>query len=126
MTTTALQPQAKSFDVPDESFPVGSVARVEIVHLGEITAHRVTFQPGFRWTEHVKPRAGTDLCQVRHIGYVVSGRSGIRMADGTERELAAGDVFDVPPGHDAWVIGDQPYVAVDFSPAKDAATPSIQ
>jgi quercetin dioxygenase-like cupin family protein len=122
MTTNTAQLQAKSFDVPDEAFPVGGLARVETVHLGETKANRVTFQPGFRWSEHVRPVAGTDLCQIRHIGYVVSGRSGIRMADGTERELAPGDAFDVPPGHDAWVIGDEPYVAVDFS-AEDAVTP---
>jgi len=124
MTTLIAQIQARSLDVPDEAVPMGGVARLETVHLGETTVNRVTFQPGFRWSEHVKPSAGTDLCRVRHLGYVVSGRSGIRMADGTERELAAGDVFDVPPGHDAWVIGDEPYVAVDFSLATDAAAPA--
>ena len=123
MTTKTAQIQAKSFDVPDETFPVGVVARVEIVHLGDTTANRVTFQPGFRWSEHVKPTAGTDLCEIPHTGYVVSGRAVIRMADGTERELAAGDAFDVPPGHDAWVVGDEPYVAVDFVLAEGAATP---
>lgn len=121
-TTTTAQLQAKSFDVPDESFPVGGVARVEIVHLGATTANRVTFQPGFRWSEHAKPAVGTDLCMASHTGYVVSGRAGIRMADGTEREVAAGDAFDVPPGHDMWVIGDEPYVAVDFTTATDAPT----
>ena len=123
MTSKTTQLQAKSFDVPDESFPVGSLARVEIIHLGETTAHRATFQPGFRWTEHVKPAVGTDLCEIPHTGYVVSGRIGVRMADGTERELAAGDAFAVPPGHDVWVIGDEPYVAVDFTTAQDALTP---
>ncbi|HVC80616.1 MAG TPA: cupin domain-containing protein [Chloroflexota bacterium] len=118
MATTTGQLQAKSLDVPDEARPFGAFGRLEIVHLGATTAVRATFQPGFHWIEHVKPLVGTDLCQVRHIGYVVSGRSGIRLADGTERELAAGDVFDVPPGHDAWVIGDEPYVSVDFSLAE--------
>jgi hypothetical protein len=112
----------KSFDFPDETVPVGGIARVEIVHLGKTTANRVTFQLGFRWTEHVKPVVGTDLCEIPHSGYVVSGRAGIRMADGTEREMAARDAFDVPPGHDAWVIGDEPYVGVDFSSSEDAAT----
>ncbi len=123
MVTKSAQLQAKSFDVPDEAFPVGGVARVEIVHLGTTTANRVTFQPGFRWSEHVRPTAGTDLCEIPHTGYVVSGRIGVRMADGVERELAAGDAFAIPPGHDVWVIGDEPYVAVDFSAAEDAATP---
>src|ERR1700737_3610599 len=117
MTIKTAELQAKSFDVPDESFPVGSMARVESVHLNETVAHRATFQPGFRWTEHVKPIVGTDLCELPHLGSVVSGRLGVRMADGTEREMSAGDAFDIPPGHDVWVIGDQPYVAVDFAPA---------
>lgn len=123
MTTETVPARVKNFDVPDESFPVGSVARVDITHLGDITANRATMQPGFHWTEHAKPKVGTDLCQVRHIGYVVSGRCAIRMADGTEREAAAGDVFDIPPGHDMWVVGDEPYVSVDFSLTEHAATP---
>lgn len=123
MTTNTRQLQAKSFDVPDKAFPVDNVARVEIVHLGGITANRVTFQPGFRWSDHIKPAVETDLCEIPHTGYVVSGRAGIRMADGTEREVAAGDAFDIPPGHDVWVIGDEPYVAVDFVTAEDAPTP---
>ena len=123
MTTNTRQLQAKSFDIPDEAFPVGNVARVEIVHLGDITANRATMQPGFRWTEHVKPVVGTDLCQIRHTGYVVSGRAGVRMADGTEREVATGDAFDVPPGHDMWVIGDEPYISVDFGLTDESTTP---
>jgi len=123
MTTKTTQLHAKSFDAPDETVPVGDLARVEILHLGGTTANRVAFQPGFRWSQHVKPVVGTDLCEIPHTGYVVSGRLGIRMADGTERELSSGDAFDVPPGHDVWVIGDEPYVAVDFSSADDAPTP---
>ncbi len=78
MATAITQLQTKSLDVPDEAFPLNGVARAETVHVGETTVNRVTFQPGFRWSEHVKPSAGTDLCQIRHVGYVVSGRSGIR------------------------------------------------
>lgn len=125
MTTrrTTARIQAKSFDIPDEAVPVGGVARVETVHLGETTAHRVTFQPGFRWSQHVKPGVGTDLCEIRHTGYVVAGRAGIRMADGAERELVAGDAFDIPAGHDMWVNGDEPYVAVDFTTTPEAPKP---
>jgi quercetin dioxygenase-like cupin family protein len=123
MTTQTAQLQAKSFDVPDESFPVGGVARVEIVRLGDIRANRARFQPGFRWSEHVRPNVGTDLCEVPHTGYVVSGRAAVRMVDGAERELAAGDVFAIPPGHDMWVVGDEPYVAVDFTMEPGVPTP---
>ena len=130
MTTMTTPTLAKSFDVPDQTFPMGSIARVEVIQLGETVANRVTFQPGFHWTEHAKPTAGTDLCMIPHTGYVVSGRAGIRMADGTEREVAAGDAFAIPAGHDTWVIGDAPYVAVDFStqtvlPDAAASTASV-
>ena|SRR5579875_3313272 len=114
MTTQTRQLQAKSFDVPDETRNVGSIAWIEALSLGEITAYRATMQPGFHWTEHAKPVVGTDLCQAHHVGYVISGRARVRLADGTEREVAAGDVFDVPPGHDMWVLGDEPYVSVEF------------
>jgi quercetin dioxygenase-like cupin family protein len=124
MTVKTTQLHAKSFDVPDDSRSVGGLARLETVHLGDTEAHRATFQPGLRWTEHVKPLVGTDLCEIQHVGYVVSGRVGVRMADGTERELGPGDAFNVGPGHDMWVIGDEPYIAVDFSPA--AAPPPLQ
>lgn len=123
MTTSTAQPQAKNFDTPDEAFPVGDVARVEVVNLGEVTANRATMQPGFHWTEHVAPKVGTDLCEIRHTGYVVSGRAAVRMADGTERELSAGDAFDIPGGHDMWVVGDEPYVSVDFNFADGSSTP---
>ena len=121
MTTMTREIQAKSLDVPDETQPIPGKGQFEVVHLGETTAARATFQPGFRWSEHVGQDVGASLCPVRHIGYVISGRSGIRMADGTERELAAGDAFDVPAGHDAWVIGDEPYVTINFSPAEESA-----
>jgi len=113
MTTTTAEMQAKSFDVPDEHFTIGDKGRVDTVQVNGVTFHRATFRPGFVWTEHARPIAGTDLCQLAHTGYIVSGRVAIRMADGTEREMGAGDIFDIPPGHDMWVVGDEPYVAVD-------------
>lgn len=119
MATSSMQLQAKSSDVPDETRVMGGKGRLDFVRLGKVTVVRATFQPGFRWTEHAAPLVGTDLCQVRHVGYVVSGRAVVRLADGTERELAAGDAFDVPPGHDSWVIGDEPYVSVDFITMED-------
>ena len=82
--------------------------------LGGVTVGRATFEPGWRWSEHIKPAAGTELCEVTHTGYVVSGRQVVRTADGTEIELQPGDAFVIAPGHDAWVVGDEPCVTVDF------------
>lgn len=116
-----MQIYAKSFDRPDETRPIGTKGRAEIIRLGNVTATRATFPPGWRWSVNVKPMAGTELCQCRHIGYVLSGRLKVRLSNGTERELAPGEVFDVPPGHDAWVVGDKPYIAVDLEMADKAA-----
>lgn len=106
--------EVKSLDAPDEtrSFENG---KADIVKLGSFIAGRATLQPGWRWSEHVKPIAGTDSCQVHHKGFVVSGRLHIVMNDGTEGEAASGDAFDIPPGHDAWVLGEDPWIGVDFS-----------
>jgi hypothetical protein len=105
----------KSLDRPDESRRPSDRGRVELVSLGEATVGRATFEPGWRWADDVKPVAGTDLCQVTHTGYVVSGRQGVRMADGSEVELGPGDAFLIGPGHDSWVIGDEPCVTLDFT-----------
>jgi hypothetical protein len=78
---------------------------------------RATFRPGWRWSTDVKPVVGTDSCQLAHSSYVVSGRFHVRMDDGTERELGPGDAHVVSAGHDAWVVGDEPCVAIDFSSA---------
>ena len=114
MTTETGTFQAKNFDVPDETRSLGDMARIEVISAGEVQAVRGTMQPGFHWTEHAGPVVGTDLCQVHHVGYVLSGRARVRLADGTEGEVSAGDVFDVPPGHDMWVIGDEPYISVEL------------
>jgi quercetin dioxygenase-like cupin family protein len=113
--------EVKSFDNPDEVRPTADMGRVEIVRLATGTVGRVVFQPGWRWSEHVKPIAGTDSCQAPHIGYVVSGSLGFRMDDGTEGVVTAGDAFVLPPGHDAWVVGDEPTVQVDFNGMQDYA-----
>jgi len=112
----------KRFGSPDQiTRRMGELGQAEILQLGDTTAVRATFQPGFRWTEHMRPVAGTDLCQVRHVGYVVSGRARVRLQDGSECEVQAGDVFDMPPGHDMWTVGDEPYVAVDFTAGQSLA-----
>ncbi|MFN2607325.1 MAG: cupin domain-containing protein [Acidimicrobiales bacterium] len=98
-------------------FPKG---RVEVVTVGSTTVTRSTMQPGWRWSECVKPIAGTESCQVQHNGYAVSGQIRIRPDDGTEIEINPGDAYSIPPGHDASVMGDEPWVGVDFSPAMAA------
>jgi quercetin dioxygenase-like cupin family protein len=105
----------KSLERPDESRTPSERGRIDLVTLDQTTVGRAVFQPGWRWSEDVKPVAGTELCEVTHTGYVVSGREGVRMADGTEVELGPGDAFVIGPGHDAWVIGDEPCVTLDFS-----------
>jgi quercetin dioxygenase-like cupin family protein len=105
----------KSLDRPDERRAPSERTRIDLVTLDQTTVGRATFQPGWRWSEDVRPAAGTELCEITHTGYVVSGREGVRMADGTEVELGPGDAFVIGPGHDAWVIGDEPCVTLDFS-----------
>ena len=106
--------EVKNFDSPDEVRPFEGNGKADVLMIGGQTIGRGTFEPGWRWSNNVKPIAGTDSCQVSHLAYVISGRMGIRMDDGSEVEVGPGDVFACPPGHDAWVVGDQSCVAVDF------------
>ena len=109
-----MQLRRKRFDRPDE-VRVVEKARVELVELGELAVGRAVFEPGWRWSEHVKPIVGTESCQVHHIGYVMSGHLHVEMTDGASLEVVGGDAFEIPPGHDAWVIGDEPWVSVDWA-----------
>jgi hypothetical protein len=115
----------KQFDNHDEvrQFTDGS-GQVELVHLNGHAIGRGTFQPGWRWSQNVKPIAGTDSCQVEHIGYVLEGRMALKMDDGKELEFGPGDTFHMPPGHDAWIVGDQPCVLLDFGGLKGYAQAS--
>jgi quercetin dioxygenase-like cupin family protein len=90
--------------------------------LGEITVGRGVLEPGWRWSEHVQPLAGTDSCEASHTGYVLSGRMRVAMADGVEGEAGPGFAFVIPPGHDAWVVGDEPCVFLDFTGMDEYAT----
>jgi quercetin dioxygenase-like cupin family protein len=112
--------ELKTMRTPDETrtFERG---KIEVVNIGGGTVGRATFEPGWRWSEHVKPIAGTDLCQAAHFGYQVSGRLHVKMADGRELESGPGDVAVIPPGHDAWVVGDEPVVMIDWSGAANYA-----
>ena len=103
----------KSFDAPEETRPI-TKGKVEVVDLGGLKAMRVTFEPGWRWSECVKPIVGTESCQVSHLTYIISGRMAVRMDDGSEAEFGPGDVGTIPPGHDAWIIGNETFVALDF------------
>ncbi|KAB2857747.1 MAG: cupin domain-containing protein [Bauldia sp.] len=106
--------EIKSFDSPDETRPFEGKGKAEIVEIGGKSVGRGTYEPGWKWSENVKPIAGTDSCEVAHLGYVVSGRMKVVMDDGAEGELGPGDVAAIPPGHDAEVVGDEACVLVDF------------
>lgn len=104
---------ARNFDTPDEvrHFDKG---RTEVLALGGLTVGRSTFEPGWKWSECVKPIAGTESCQADHFGYVLSGRMRVVMDDGAEGDAGPGDLFEIAPGHDAWILGDEACVIVDF------------
>ena len=103
----------KSFEAPDERrTPEKTV--IEVVDLGSVKAARMTMQPGWRWSECIKPIAGTESCQAHHVGAVASGQLRIRHDDGTEVEVGPGDAYVIEPGHDAWVVGSEPFVAFEF------------
>ena len=103
----------KRFEQPDEirTFEKG---RFELVRLGGMAIGRATYEPGWKWSVHVGPSAGTKSCAVEHVGMVISGRATAAMDDGRVFEMKAGDVFYIEPGHDSWVVGDEPYVSLHF------------
>jgi hypothetical protein len=105
--------EALDFDSPDET-RTPDKTRVDVVRVGGITAARMTFEPGWKWSECVKPVVGTDSCQVRHVGVVQSGRLHVAHEDGTEAEIEPGDAYVIEPGHDAWVLGDESFVGFEF------------
>ena len=104
----------KRFEQPDETrdFERG---KFEIIRIGGLTIGRATYQPGWKWSEHVAPIAGTPCCEVEHVGLVVSGKAMVAMVDGENIQLTAGAIFYVSAkAHDSWVIGDEPYVSLHF------------
>ncbi|MEZ5169751.1 MAG: cupin domain-containing protein [Acidimicrobiia bacterium] len=114
------QTEHRSFDDADDvrEFPQG---RAEILKVCGGEVGRLVFEPGWRWSDHVKPIAGTESCEAPHFQYHVSGRLAVQMDDGTEIEAGPGDVTSLPSGHDAWVVGDDPVVVIDWFGASNYA-----
>jgi quercetin dioxygenase-like cupin family protein len=96
--------------------------RFELYRVGPMTLGRATYEPGWKWSEHVGAATGERSCQVEHVGLVLSGRAMAAMDDGNEQVMAAGDFFYVPPGHDSWVVGDEPYVSLHVMGSEGYAT----
>ena len=117
MVTATHTIQKKSIAEPDETLRFGN-GEVDIVNFDEATVARVTLQPGWKWSQDVRPMVRTQSCHVGHVQYVIQGRLEVAMDDGTRMEFRPGDVAVIPPGHDAWVLGDEPFVAIDFGGMK--------
>jgi hypothetical protein len=112
--------EAKSMSTPDET-RTPDKSKVEVVQVGGHKVGRFTFQPGWKWSECIKPVVNTDKCQVEHLGYVISGRIHVEHNDGTSTDVGAGEAYRIQPGHDAWVLGNEPFTGVEFTSAGDYA-----
>jgi quercetin dioxygenase-like cupin family protein len=113
----------KRFEAPDK-VRVLEKGRFELVHLGGMTIGRATYEPGWKWSEHVGPSVGASRCRVEHVGLVLSGTATVAFDDGRIFELRAGELFYIPPvPHDSWVVGELPYVSLHFLGAEQYATP---
>jgi hypothetical protein len=105
--------EVKSFAAPDET-RTPDKTKVDVVRMGGTTASRLSMQPGWKWSECIKPVVGGDRCQLHHVGVVVSGTLHVAHDDGTAQDIGAGDAYVIEPGHDAWVVGDEPVVGFEF------------
>jgi len=117
--------EIKSVKSPDETRPFADKGGAAVVNVSGHPVLYGTFEPGWKWSDHVKPIAGTASCQAPHLLYCLSGRMKIVMGDGSEGEIGPGDVASIDPDHDAWVVGDEPCVAVDFGGIAEYAKPGI-
>jgi hypothetical protein len=106
--------EVKNVNSPDETRPFAGKGQGAVVNVGGHPVLYGTFEPGWRWSEHIKPIAGTESCEATHLLYCISGRMKVAMNDGTEADVGPGDVVSIEPGHDAWVVGDEEFVGVDF------------
>jgi hypothetical protein len=105
--------ESRSFDAPDES-RTPDKTKVDVVRMGGSSAARLTLEPGWSWADCIKPVVGTDSCRLRHVGVAQSGAMHIAHEDGTEQEIRAGQAYVIEPGHNAWVVGDEPFVGFEF------------
>ena len=112
------------FSSPDETRPFTDKGRVEVLRVGESIVGRGVFEPGWRWSKHVKPIAQTASCEAAHSGYVLSGRMHVVMDDGDEVEIGPGDYVTIPPGHDAWTVGSEACVILDVAGFGEYARPA--
>src|SRR3954470_14499388 len=103
----------KKFDAPDET-RTPDKSKLDVIDLGSAKAARLTAQPGWRWSECIKPVVGGDSCQTHHLGLVTSGRMHVVHDDGTEHDISAGEAYEIAPGHDAWVLGNEAFVGYEF------------
>jgi class 3 adenylate cyclase len=106
--------RAKNLEQPDQTIEL-PLFTAKIVEVGDFTVGYVVYQPGWRWSTHVRPIVGGEWCQARHVGVVLSGRVAVLLQDGTALRFGPNDVFDIPPGHDAWVVGDEPFVQLEWT-----------
>jgi ethanolamine utilization protein EutQ (cupin superfamily) len=113
--------QSRNLDKNPDEIRKFSNGKMDIANLGDAVIARMTAEPGWKWSKDVKPIANTNSCQLPHTQYVISGRLRVRMDDGTEQEFGLGEAMYIPPGHDAWVIGNEPFIAVDFTGMKEYA-----
>jgi class 3 adenylate cyclase len=119
-----VRPHHRRLEAPSEvrEFPFG---RVEIYEIGDAIVGKQVFQPGWRWSEHVAPIAGTRSCEYHHVGYSMEGRARIALDDGSGYEIGPNEAYEIPSGHDAWVVGDDPWIAIDWAGMRSFARPMV-
>src|SRR5262245_18192119 len=109
--------QAKSFATPDETRDVPKAA-LRVINLDEVSIGWASWEPGWRWSTHLKPVAGTEWCEHHHLGYAISGTLSVVTEQGEELEVRGGSGYEIPPRHDAWVVGDEPFVTVEWASSR--------
>jgi mannose-6-phosphate isomerase-like protein (cupin superfamily) len=114
--------EVKSHNSPDETRRPDKTV-LDLVTVGDYTIGRMTFEPGWTWADCIKPVVGTDSCQLSHVGFCVAGALEVETNDGGKISIAAGDSYTIPPGHNAWVVGDQPFQGVEFVSGAEFARP---